>query len=173
MEEEKLPSWSVAAKPPTTAITPLLSLYHTPTCLECGSQTPDITPFSSHPVKYTTPVIRVIKSQHNHPLHHWDTLYKKHLRSITHGVINTPGDNFFRGSKVITRGVVCTVVYGNTDSDSHPCVLSGLRPCVGQVPLFAPSTFAAACCVGQISLGVVPRYGLQFLGRNPYDVMTI
>ena len=51
-------------------------------------------------------MIRVIKSQNNHPLYHRDTLY------ITPPEYNTPGDEFFEGPNVITGGVVYTVVYG-------------------------------------------------------------
>ena len=77
----------------TPSYTVLLShlFYHTPTFLECRSQTP-LQPLSSHPSchpppKYTTPVIRSIK---NETVTHFITGGRclPHPRSITHRVIS-------------------------------------------------------------------------------------
>ena len=66
----------------------------------------DITPVLSHPVEYTTPVIRFVKSQNNHPPYHGNTLY------IAPTEKNAPSDKCFGGSNVITGDVVYIVVYG-------------------------------------------------------------
>ena len=85
------PSWSVAAKPPTT------NCHHTPACFECGSQTP-LQPLTSHPF-YHTPMVRFLKCQNNHPLFITGMCCVSHPWSITHRVMG-----FFKRPKCYHLG---------------------------------------------------------------------